>query len=286
MEQQGLEQRRYEPQVRRYATPLLLLHGAWHGAWCWESAVTELLERGFVVHSFSLRGHGQSHSPRALNLCGADDYVHDLHAVIEALEARPVVVGHSMGGYVLQRYLQVHDLPGAVLLASIPVGGAAGFALRWSRRHPLALLRTLLTLNMRNFVRTRRLTRAAFLRRDAARGLVRHVAAQLGPESLRILVDVSLTKLPKPRLVRSPLLVVAAEHDAVFTLEEQERTAAAYGVPLHVIPAAAHDLMFDPAWPRVVDLIEQSVIDWTSGATQRDAGRLDCSQGGWLAAPC
>jgi hypothetical protein len=23
---------------RRYATPLLLIHGAWHGAWCWHDA--------------------------------------------------------------------------------------------------------------------------------------------------------------------------------------------------------------------------------------------------------
>jgi pimeloyl-ACP methyl ester carboxylesterase len=74
----------------------VLVHGAFHGAWCWEPLVTELSAAGHVVTALDLPGHGDDPTPVAdVTL---DAYA---HRICERLEEQPdpvVLVGHSMGG--------------------------------------------------------------------------------------------------------------------------------------------------------------------------------------------
>lgn len=252
-----LEHHVFYPTTRRYRRPLLLLHGAWHGAWCWHPAMRDFAERGFEVHAISLRGHGGSDRGRGFNWTSLHDYVHDLRMALAAIVPAPVVVGHSMGGFVLQLLLAEQRVPGAVLLASIPVSGTARFLFSWLARHPLASLLALLTADGKRVVGTPRLARAAFFRPEIGEDELERAVALLGPESLRIALWEGLILRPRPALNRSPLLVIAAERDAVFTLDEQRRTAAAYAAELLIVPEAAHDLMLDPAWPQAAAAIER-----------------------------
>jgi pimeloyl-ACP methyl ester carboxylesterase len=252
-----LEHITIHPTERRYATPLLLLHGAWHGAWCWQTAMQDFAGRGFEVHAISLRGHGNSDRVRGFNFCSFADYVQDVQTAIAALDRPPIVVGHSMGGYILQSVLMRQQLPGAVLLAAIPVSGPLRFLSQWMLKHPLANLRGVITGNLKHAIGTPRLAREAFFRSDIPAAELQRYVALLDQESLRIaLVDGAIVRI-RPELNRSPLLVIAAERDAIFTVDEERRTAAAYGVELVVIPEAAHDLMLDPAWPQAAAAIER-----------------------------
>jgi pimeloyl-ACP methyl ester carboxylesterase len=248
------------PHQRRYAVPLLLVHGAWHGAWCWRGAMEDFAERGFEVHAVSLRGHGASDTPRSFNLCSLVDYLRDLATAVDSIHPRPVVVGHSMGGFVLQLYLQQLRLPRAVLLCSIPASGIAGFMLRWLLRHPAATLWGLASLQLRRMVGSAALARDAFLREGAAPHELDQLKRRLGHESYRAGVEALLTTRPDPALNQTPLLVVAAERDQIFTIDEQRSLAAAYHAEFLLIPDAAHDLMLDPAWPLVADAIERFVV--------------------------
>jgi pimeloyl-ACP methyl ester carboxylesterase len=254
-----LEHRVLHPHERRYATPLLLVHGAWHGAWCWHDAMADFAARGFEAHAISWRGHGASDRPRSINLVGIRDYVRDLAQAIEAIGPRPMVIGHSLGGYLTQLYMTEHDLAGAVLLCSAPPNGVLPYLLRYARRHPLVYLRTVATRNLLHMVGTPDLAREAFFRDDIAPDLLRRYAAQLAPESLRAAIDSSLLVFPKPRRNRDPVLAIAAERDTIFTLDEQHALARAYDAELLIIPEAAHDLMLDPVWPQAADAIEDFV---------------------------
>jgi pimeloyl-ACP methyl ester carboxylesterase len=254
-----LEHLTLRPTDRRYATPLLLIHGAWHGAWCWRDAMTDFAARGFEVHAISWRGHGASDRPRSINLVGVRDYVRDLAQAIAAISPRPVVVGHSLGGYLTQLYMTEHELAGAVLLCAAPSKGVLPFLLRYARRHPLVYLRIFATLNLLHMVGTPDLAREAFFRDDIAPDMLERYRAQLVPESLRAAIDASLRVFPKPQRNRSPVLVIAAERDTIFTLDEQRALARAYDAELLIVPQAAHDLMLDPAWPQAADAIEDFV---------------------------
>jgi pimeloyl-ACP methyl ester carboxylesterase len=73
-------------------------------------------------------------------------------------------------------------------------------------------------------------------------------------------LELCFGRRPDPATNSTPLLVIAAGRDQIFTMEEQNNLAQAYHAELVVIPEAAHDLMLDPDWHRAVEAIERFVV--------------------------
>ncbi|MCJ7686429.1 MAG: alpha/beta hydrolase, partial [Desulfobacteraceae bacterium] len=143
--------------------PILFIHGAWHGAWCWEkNFMPYFAENGYTSYALSLRGHGDSERPAHFRWMRIADYVEDVAQVVDQLPEKPVMVGHSMGGLVVQKYLEEHTAPAAVLLASVPVKGVFRTTLRIALRHPLAFLKANLTWSLYPIIGKPKLTREAF----------------------------------------------------------------------------------------------------------------------------
>jgi pimeloyl-ACP methyl ester carboxylesterase len=76
----------------------VLVHGSWHGAWCWARVLPLLREAGHVAHAVTLTGVGE----RAHLLSPAvdiDTHIQDIIGLIDAEELRNVIlVGHSYAG--------------------------------------------------------------------------------------------------------------------------------------------------------------------------------------------
>jgi pimeloyl-ACP methyl ester carboxylesterase len=79
------------------ARPILLVHGAWHGAWCWATLQAELDRRGLPSYAVDLPGHGLSTLPLG-DLHGDASHV---AAVLAGIDDEVVLVGHSYGGAVI-----------------------------------------------------------------------------------------------------------------------------------------------------------------------------------------
>ncbi len=77
----------------------VLVHGAWHGAWCWEKVVPLLTARGHRVRAIDLPGHGRH--PQPPGTVSWDDYMRRMGEVIAASAEPPILVGHSLGGAVI-----------------------------------------------------------------------------------------------------------------------------------------------------------------------------------------
>jgi pimeloyl-ACP methyl ester carboxylesterase len=114
-------------------TTVVLVHGACHGAWCWDKVVDGLTDRGIPNEAIDLPGHGESTEPLG-----------DLAADAAALRATldrvgpSVVCGHSYGGAVITegaaKHPDVHHLvyvtafalsPGESTMAAAPDGAEA-----------------------------------------------------------------------------------------------------------------------------------------------------------------
>ena len=82
-------------------TTFVLVHGAWHGGWCWDRVAPRLREAGHDVHAPTLTGLSErAHllSP----LVGLDTHVEDVVRLVDVLGLVDVVlVGHSYAGQVV-----------------------------------------------------------------------------------------------------------------------------------------------------------------------------------------
>lgn len=244
-----LELIKRSPKGKAKARPLLFVHGAWHGAWCWdEHFLGYFAERGWESYALSLRGHGQSSG--ATFLARINHYVKDVKSVIAGLPARPVLVGHSMGGLVLRRYIEKNDPPAAVLLAPLPTCGTLPLSARILLSHPARFLLTILTMDLTRVVRPRKICREMFFSDTLDDALLSKYFRLLGGESFMAYLEMSVS-LGHPRRVGFPMLLLGAEKDSIFTVEEMEKTAAAYGAEHKIFKGMAHDMMLEPGWEEV-----------------------------------
>ena len=235
--------------------PVLFVHGAWQAAWCWEEHfLAYFAERGRTVHAVSLRGHGGSASDRSLRRTRIRHYVEDVRSVVERI-ASPVIVGHSMGAFVVQNYLQRHEAPAAVLMTPVPPRGAWGATFHAVRRHPLAFLKTNLTLRLYPLVAPWKVGRDLLFSHATPDAVTDRYRDRFQDESYTAYLDMLLFSLVDARRIRTPMLVVGADDDALFPPGSVSRTAKAYNARCESIPSTGHEVMLEPRWREAADAI-------------------------------
>jgi pimeloyl-ACP methyl ester carboxylesterase len=256
-----------------HPAPLLFVHGAWHAAWCWDEHFLDFFaDKGYRALAVSLRGHGGSPASKPLRACSVADYVDDVAAVAAGLPTPPVVIGHSMGGFVVQKYLESHDAPAGVLVASVPPKGIGRFMRHLLRRYPRAMTKVTFTGRSLPMVSATSRARELFFSAQVAEpDFARHVA-RLQEESQRVTLDALLLDLPRPKRVTAPVLVLGAELDGCFTPKEVHATALAYGTDAVLFPDMGHDVMVEPGWEAVAQRIH-TWLETLPPSTQSRQGR-------------
>jgi alpha-beta hydrolase superfamily lysophospholipase len=248
-----------QPVRRTHKTPLLFQHGAWHGACCWQQWMDYFSSLGYEVHAISLPAHGKSSfNKKHINFYGFKDYVDTLASQVDTIIPKPVIIGHSLGGAILQKYLESRQLPGAVLLSSLPSIGMLPMIFRLLKRHPMSTLAGLLKLNLYDWVKTPELAQGLFLNSkteintiEFQKKLVREMA---NPFPL-------IFPFAKVNSNKSPVLVISGEEDTIFTIDEENITAAKYGAKNIVIKEQAHNLMMESGWKQVADVIDNWIMN-------------------------
>jgi pimeloyl-ACP methyl ester carboxylesterase len=215
--------------------------------------------RGYACYAPSLRGHGGSSGRDRLRWTRLREYVDDVADTAAQLPDQPVLVGHSMGGFLVQKYLEQHTAAGAVLIASFPPTGALRAALYILRRHPIPFVQANLSLSLAPVVATPELARDLFFSASMPDEQVKKYQQRLQDESYQALLDLVALDLVKTRRVnRVPMLVVGAEDDSVVSPRQIRRTAARYDTQAEFFPDMGHGMMLETGWQAVADRI----ISW------------------------
>jgi non-heme chloroperoxidase len=238
-------------------TPLLFVHGAYSAAWVWDCHFLPFFaDRGYQALALSLRGHGDSAGHERLWSWRLRDYVADVEQVAAALPRPPVLIGHSMGGLVVQKVLHRRPVPAAVLLAPVPPHGLLGSLLS------IALTNPQLHCELTWAVTDGAVRRALFTDdRRSGDGEVRGYLERFQPESTLVLFDLLGLDLPPslPRL-ELPVLVLGAEHDGFLPALSGalEATARTYRTRAEVVPGIAHAMMLERGW----EAVARRILDW------------------------
>ncbi len=173
--------------------------------------------------------------------------MNDVRAVADSLDEQPIIVGHSMGGFVTQHYLSQHRARGAVLVASVPHGGVIPATARVARKHPGAFLRSNATLSLGPIVDDHERAKSLLFSPHTPHEHSHRHVQRVQDESYLAFVGMMFSK-PKPKQVSDPVFVIGAGHDAIFSPDEVRRTAEAYGTTATVFDGIGHNMMLDTRW--------------------------------------
>jgi pimeloyl-ACP methyl ester carboxylesterase len=231
---------------QRRSPPLLFVHGGFHGAWCWsDHFMPWFASRGFDCHAISIRDHGASKRTGRDTEWRLRDYVDDVRWAIGQIGEYPILVGHSLGGSIVQKVALDDPCPAMVLLAPSPIGGSNRAALRMLASHPRALMRAMVKKDLAEALPA---FLSFFLSSDLSSARRDSIAARLdGLTSFAAAADAFYTDPPRPAATEMPVLVVAGEKDWSIPRYKNARLAKAYGGTLIDVPTA-HDIMCDTRW--------------------------------------
>jgi len=88
----------------------VLVHGAWHGAWSWQTVKQKMEQSDAKVITFDLPGHGNDRTD--ISQVTFDAYVEKVKQEITKLNSSVILVGHSLAGFIVSKVAE--DIPKSI----------------------------------------------------------------------------------------------------------------------------------------------------------------------------
>jgi pimeloyl-ACP methyl ester carboxylesterase len=256
------------------ATPVVFIHGLWLHATSWEPWQDTFREAGYEPVAPGWPGEPDTVAaaraePAAVAGKGLDDIVGRYAAVVEALPAKPVLVGHSFGGLIVQRLLGQGLGAAGVAIDAAPIKGVLYL--------PPSALRVagIVLRNPLNRNGTTMLTAGQFrygfgnaLGEDESNELydkyaVPSPAKPLFEAAMANLLIRSPAKVDTGRADRGPLLLIAGGRDHTVPAAVTRATRKLYQKSSAItdyreFPDRGHSLAMDHGWAEVAG----ASLDW------------------------
>jgi pimeloyl-ACP methyl ester carboxylesterase len=240
--------------------PILFIHGANMSGWCWnEHFMPYFAERNHPTYALDLRGHGKSDGQHQLSSNSIADYVNDVQRVIDEIGEPPILIGHSLGGLIIQKYIEHNVVPASVLMATVPVGGMMEPLTGLAFYNPAFYTQLNLTKPFGSWFSAVDVTRETVFSGDVSDDVVIRYCTEMQPSSPKTLLDALWLGLPsKKNPFEIPMLALAADEDDFFLPHQIEETAEAFKAEFINVKNTSHTMMLDSQW----ETCAETIYDW------------------------
>lgn len=227
---------------------LLFVHGAHHGAWCYEAYGRYFADLGVNCAAIDLRGHGDLPQDDLFVQSGQKEMADDVVEAVAALGRKAIIVGHSAGGAVAASAATKTRCEGMILLAPAPPGQLVGL-------HPLPLVPADAPVAPPDKETTHRRFFPNLTRAESDK-----LWQNLVPESPTLMNDrrALRVRIDRTRISGPSIVIAAGKDDATMHSYGQDyETARFYGAEYYFVEEAGHCFMLEPDWEREAQIIRR-----------------------------
>jgi pimeloyl-ACP methyl ester carboxylesterase len=210
----------------------VLVHGAWHGAWCWYKVLPPLKKAGHRAIAVDLPGLGRDRTP--LQDVSLQSYVDRVCAAIDEQPGRVILVGHSRGGIVISQTAEQRParIEKSVYLAAFLLPGGQAMLPNALEDRGSLLLQNLVVNEAQGCITVKEEAYRDAMYGDCSDEDVTLATCLLTPEP--IMPVVTPLDLSERNFGRVPRVYIETLYDRALTLAAQRRMIA--GMPCaHVI---------------------------------------------------
>lgn len=242
---------------------ILFVHGMWSQPWVWDNWKSRFESRGYHCVALTLPGHRPGDPDTALERLGIEDYVSAVEHQARQYFA-PVLVGHSLGGLIVQQLATRMRLSAAVLvntavpaplfpLRPVMLPGLARHFMRWGLWKSSFRLAEWEANHLLFNALPKHERRACHRRLTAESG---RVAYQVGFGPLNLAGSNRVDRAG----ILCPMLALSGAKDHIIPVGASRRMAAWYGARLDYREYAAHAhwMLGEPGWTQRAD----EVMGW------------------------
>jgi pimeloyl-ACP methyl ester carboxylesterase len=268
------------------ATPAVFVHGAFCGGWAFEGFRQPFEAMGFETHAPTLPHHEAGADLEQLAQTGLKDYAQSVVDYIRPLRAPPVLIGHSLGGLVVQLAAMHAPVAALVLLApSAPWGVPPTTLDEHSNQFGLTLLGDYWRRPIPPDYRVARATTLDRLSREDARAAFARFVPESGRairETLQWWSDTSTASQAPVYRISAPVLGVAGGKDRVNPASTVHRIITRFPggqADYHEFPEMSHWLIGEAESPQVAT----AALNWLEArkVSSRQSKRRQLSLFGW-----
>lgn len=238
---------------------IVLLHGVCFGAWYWQNNFQPwFTQHGYDVIAVSYRNHGKSECKGSLRWRTINEYIEDVHSVVSTIEGDVYLIGHSMGGFIVQHYLQKHpssNIKKAILLCSVPASGISGATWQVMKAYPLSFLKALVTMSFVPVFNTYTKAKRLMFANNFPDAQLQPIVARMQDESFRAYLDMMLLNLPSTKPTGVPLLMIGGVDDFLVRPSALKKNAQQLNTEL-ILMKGAHCINMEEGWKRVAERID------------------------------
>jgi pimeloyl-ACP methyl ester carboxylesterase len=249
------------PKKSNGGPPLLFVHGAFSGAWCWEEHFLPWFAKaGFDAYAIDLPG--RIGRPDYENLQGftVADYLNAVLDAVKQFDTPPVLIGHSMGGYLGWRAAEISSLAGLVLMAPVPPTGMAAPAMQLMVSNP-ELFMDMSEITQGEAASVETLFATLFSNEVPQETVMRHLK-RFQNESRLAVAGLYTTGFPNALAFwGTPVRVMGAGLDPLIPPAHVHWTASLCGRSAHIYQGMGHGMMLDVGWERVAEGIAEWLVE-------------------------